>query len=151
MVDIVDAATRSRMMAGIRGKDTKPELQVRKALHARGFRYRLHGKKLPGRPDMVFAKHKALLFVHGCFWHAHDCPLFRWPATRADFWRTKIAGNQDRDVRNIAALLDSGWRVAIVWECALKGRLRKPLNEVIDLCENWLMSSEATLQVAGQE
>jgi DNA mismatch endonuclease (patch repair protein) len=120
MTDIVDAQTRSRMMGGIRGKDTQPELRLRRALHALGFRYRLHVKGLPGRPDMVFPKYRAVVFVHGCFWHGHECPVFRWPKTRPEFWRAKIEGNRARDARQIQALMDDGWRVAVVWECDLR-------------------------------
>lgn len=85
------------MMAGIRGKDTKPELVVRRGLHALGFRFRLHDRALSGKPDMVLPRWRAVIFIHGCFWHAHDCPLFRWPGTRQDFWRQKIGRNQERD------------------------------------------------------
>ena len=105
-------------MAAIRGKDTKPELLIRRGLHAKGFRYRLQGRGLPGRPDLVLPKHHAVIFVHGCFWHRHDCPLFRWPQTRQEFWREKIDGNARRDANAIGLLLDTGWRVGIVWECA---------------------------------
>lgn len=120
MTDIVDAQTRSRMMRGIQSKDTQPELRLRRALHALGFRYRLHAKELPGRPDMVFPKYRAVVFVHGCFWHGHECPVFRWPKTRPEFWRAKIEANRARDDRKIQALQALGWRVAVVWECDLR-------------------------------
>jgi DNA mismatch endonuclease (patch repair protein) len=107
------------MMSGIRGKNTKPEIFLRKGLHAEGFRFRIHAP-LPGRPDMVFPKWHAVLFVHGCFWHCHNCHLFKWPSSRPEFWRTKISGNLTRDEANITRLLEAGWRVGIVWECALK-------------------------------
>ena len=97
LTDIVDEQTRSRMMAGIRSRNTRPELIVRKGLHARGFRYRLHARGLVGRPDMVFRKYGAVIFVHGCFWHGHDCSLFRLPGTRSDFWQKKIGRNRERD------------------------------------------------------
>jgi len=114
---------RSRMMRGIRGSNTQPELQVRKALHAHGFRYRLNAKELPGRPDIVLPKWKAVIFVHGCFWHAHQgCRYFRIPATRTEFWEQKLAANAARDVRQIEQLLAMGWRVLVVWECALKNK-----------------------------
>lgn len=120
MVDIVDAETRSRMMRNIRGKDTKPELLLRRALHALGFRYRLHQKGLPGRPDLVFPKYRAAVFVHGCFWHRHQgCPKATTPATREDFWKSKFAENTARDRRNIDQLQSAGWRVLVVWECEL--------------------------------
>ena len=122
MADTVDAATRSRIMASIRGKDTKPEMVLRKTLHARGFRYRLHGKRLPGKPDMVFRRFNAVCFVHGCFWHHHEgCRFATTPATRPDYWQSKFKDNQARDKAAAQNLQDSGWRVAIVWECDLKG------------------------------
>lgn len=121
MTDVVDAATRSRMMSGIRARNTGPERLVRSLLHRQGFRFRLNARDLPGHPDIVLPRHHAVVLVHGCFWHGHGCALFRWPQTREDFWRDKIRRNQDRDqmVRN--ALLDAGWRVGTVWECALRG------------------------------
>lgn len=122
MVDIVDTATRSRMMSGIKGKDTKPEMVIRKMLHSAGFRYRLHDKRLPGKPDLVLPRYRTVLFVHGCFWHGHsNCALFRLPGTRREFWSDKIGGNIDRDAKHILALQESGWNVAVVWECSLKG------------------------------
>ena len=93
MADVVDRKTRSRMMSGIRGKNTRPELLIRKGLHARGFRFRLHDKRLPGKPDLVLPKYSAVIFVHGCFWHGHDCHLFKWPQSRREFWRKKITRN----------------------------------------------------------
>jgi len=109
-------------MAGIRGKDTRPELSLRKALHALGFRYRLHDKRLPGRPDLVFPKHHAVCFVHGCFWHRHPgCRYTTFPATRPDFWNAKFAATVARDERNRNQLIHAGWRVAVVWECSLRG------------------------------
>lgn len=137
-------------MAAIRGKDTKPELMIRRGLHANGFRYRLQGRGLPGRPDLVLPKYHAVIFVHGCFWHRHDCPLFRWPQTRQDFWRDKINGNARRDAEAIGLLLDAGWRVGIVWECALKGRGKQPLPEVIDSLALWLSSDTKQFCVEGQ-
>ena len=120
MVDIVNAETRSRMMRNIRGKDTKPELLLRRALHARGFRYRLHQKGLPDRPDLLFPKYRAAVFVHGCFWHRRlGCPKATTPATREDFWQNKFYENTARDRRNIEQLLSVGWRVLVVWECKL--------------------------------
>ena len=108
-------------MSRIRGSDTKLELLVRSALHVRGFRYRLGGAGLPGRPDLVLPKYKTALFVHGCFWHGHDCPLYRLPKTRPEFWRAKIEANRSRDERVKAELLEKGWRPLEVWECSLRG------------------------------
>ena len=149
MPDIVSFATRSRMMAAIRGKNTKPELIVRSALHRRGFRYRLHSRDLPGRPDVVLPKWNAVIFVHGCFWHGHDCHLYRLPATRTEFWQAKITRNRAVDARAIKALRKEGWRVALVWECALKGKLRLPIDSVADQCARWLVGSKAFLEFRG--
>lgn len=121
MPDIVDPAMRSRMMAGIRGRNTKPEILIRSLLHRQGFRFRLHARNLPGKPDMVFPRYRAVIFVHGCFWHGHDCPLFKWPSTRPEFWREKIGRNQNNDNRTRTALITAGWRVGVVWECAIRG------------------------------
>jgi DNA mismatch endonuclease (patch repair protein) len=149
MADIVSPEVRSRMMAGIRGKDTKPEMMLRKGLHAAGFRYRLHARELPGRPDMVFPRHRAVLFAHGCFWHSHDCHLFRWPSTRQEFWTTKINRNREVDARSEQALAEAGWRLGIVWECALKGRTRLPFIEVLEACGVWLRSDATLLEIRG--
>jgi len=147
--DIVSPAVRSRMMASIRGKNTKPELAIRSALHALGFRYRLHRKDLPGRPDIVFPKYRAVVMVHGCFWHGHDCNLFRWPTTREDFWRTKIGRNMERDRMQHAALAAAGWRIGTIWECAVKGPARLPFEEVVERCVMWLKSDEETKEIQG--
>ena len=121
MADIVDSATRSRMMAGIRARDTRPERILRSSLHRRGLRYRLHVGKLPGKPDLVFPRFRAAIFVHGCFWHHHaGCRYASTPATRSEFWEAKFADNVARDIRNRASLQEMGWRVAVVWECSLR-------------------------------
>ena len=120
MTDVVDAATRSRMMAGIQGKNTRPELFLRKALHAMGFRYRLGGGGLPGKPDIIFPKRRVVIFVHGCFWHMHKCKYFKWPATNPQFWREKLDGNVQRDRRVAIELQSKGWTVVTVWECELR-------------------------------
>tara|TARA_R110002049_G_scaffold281350_1_gene460909 strand:+ start:5669 stop:6103 length:435 start_codon:yes stop_codon:yes gene_type:complete len=132
-MDIVDTKTRSRMMSGIGGKDTKPELLLRRGLHARGFRFRLHDKRLPGKPDLVLSKFKAAIFVHGCFWHRHEgCRYATTPSTRPEFWSEKFATNVERDARNEAAVRDLGWRIAIVWECSLKRPVREAaINDVV--------------------
>lgn len=119
MTDVHTPAVRSRNMAAIRGKHTRPEMVVRRALHALGLRYRLHAR-LPGRPDLVFPKHRAVLFVHGCFWHRHTCANGRvTPRTRAEFWKAKLTGNAERDRRNRHALRKAGWRVLVIWECEI--------------------------------
>jgi DNA mismatch endonuclease (patch repair protein) len=145
--DIVSSAKRSEMMAGIRGKNTKPELIIRKALHAVGFRYRLHEKTLPGKPDLVFPKHNAVIFIHGCFWHGHDCPLFRMPASRPEFWEKKISRNREVDASSTSRLLESGWRVGIVWECAIRGKNKQSVSDVIETCGNWLLSENKDLEI----
>jgi DNA mismatch endonuclease (patch repair protein) len=146
VTDIVDRQTRARMMAGIKGKNTKPELAVRRALHARGFRYRLHAKDVPGRPDLVLPKHRAVVFVHGCFWHRHEgCRFTTTPSTRPNFWLAKFEANIARDAAIRTALLDDGWRVATVWECAL----RKP-EQVESSTEGlsiWLRSEELQIEI----
>jgi len=149
--DTVTPATRSRMMAGIKGKNTKPELIMRSALHRHGFRFRLHRKDLPGKPDLVFTGRNAVMFVHGCFWHGHDCHLFRWPKSREAFWRDKIEKNTGRDRLQNQALADTGWRIGTVWECALKGKARLPFDSVVDQCAMWLKSDIKTLEVRGNE
>lgn len=137
MVDVVDKATRSRMMAGIGSKNTAPEMRLRRALHARGLRYRLHARALPGRPDIVFRRFHAALFVHGCFWHRHPgCPLATTPATRSDFWEAKFKGNVSRDDAAVRALRQAGWRVGIVWECEM--RRSADLSTIAAAVERWL-------------
>lgn len=116
-MDIVSPAVRSRMMGGIKGKDTMPERVVRSAAHRLGLRFRLHRKDLPGRPDLVFPKYRTVLFVHGCFWHRHDCRLAAVPASRPEFWANKFSATVSRDVRNRLLLEAMGWRVAEIWEC----------------------------------
>ena len=149
MPDIVSPETRSRMMAGIRGKDTKPELVIRRALHARGFRYSLHDRKLPAKPDMSFPMYKAVILVNGCFWHGHDCHLFKWPSTRQEFWHEKITRNRQKDEENLQALKEKGWRVLVIWECALKGRARLDPDEVVDKTEKWLLSGHEDHVIEG--
>lgn len=122
---------------------------VRQGLHARGLRYRLHDRSLPGTPDLVFPASKAALFVHGCFWHGHSCHLFRMPSTRPEFWEAKIARNRVTNERSIRALIELGWRTGVVWECALKGKTRRPENEVLDQCEVWLRGALPTLEIEG--
>ena len=138
-------------MAGIRGKDTRPELAVRSALHVRGFRFRLHKRDLPGKPDLVFPKYGAVIFVHGCFWHRHNCHLFRWPKTRTEFWQQKIKANAARDREQRLALSDRGWRVGTIWECSLKGRTRLPIDLIADRCATWLESEQKEMVVEGDE
>ncbi|WP_082809902.1 very short patch repair endonuclease [Labrenzia sp. CP4] len=150
MADIVDKATRSRMMSGIKGKNTKPELTIRHFLHKAGYRYRLHVKELPGKPDLVFPKHKAVLFINGCFWHGHNCHLFKIPSTRKDFWQEKILRNASRDREVFQKLKDLDWRVGVIWECSLKGRDRLKLADILTKISLWLNSDDYFLEVRGQ-
>ena len=113
-------------MSGIRGVDTRPEWVIRSGLHRLGLRYKLHDRSLPGRPDLVLSKYRVVVFVHGCFWHGHDCRYFKWPRTRPEFWREKIVQNRNRDQRQIEQLRKDGWRVLVVWECAVRAANRDP-------------------------
>lgn len=136
-------------MSGIRGKDTKPEMIIRRGLHALGFRYRLHDGRLPGRPDLILRSRKAVIFVHGCFWHGHDCHLFRLPGTRQEFWKAKIDGNRQRDRQAEANLRSGGWRVALIWECAMRGRGRIALDRILDDLATWLRGDSPVLDIRG--
>jgi DNA mismatch endonuclease (patch repair protein) len=124
MADVFTPEKRSEVMSRIRGRDTKPEIALRSMLHVLGYRFTVNGplnKSLPGRPDLVLPKYRTVIFVHGCFWHGHEnCPHFRLPKSRIDFWKTKIEGNQARDLKNENALRQLGWHVVTIWECALK-------------------------------
>lgn len=151
MADIVSPEKRSQMMSGIKGKDTKPELLVRKALHRQGFRYVLHDKRLPGKPDLVFPKYKAVIFVHGCFWHGHDCHLFKWPKSRPEFWREKITKNRVKDLKVIEDITKSGWKILTIWECSLKGKLRLPLDDVIRCSSEWLRNGNHNIEISGND
>jgi DNA mismatch endonuclease (patch repair protein) len=139
------------MMAGIRATNTKPEMLLRRGLHALGFRFRLHGKRLPGKPDIVLPRYQAVIFVHGCFWHGHDCQLFRWPKTREAFWREKISGNRTRDQLAVNLLRESGWRVLHVWECALRGTTKLEPELVIECAASWIKSDETWGEIRGND
>lgn len=148
MTDIVDQQTRSRMMAGIRGKNTKPELLLRRALHARGFRFRIHSSKVHGRPDIVLPKHRAVIFVHGCFWHRHEgCRYTTSPSTRPEFWQAKFESNVARDIAVRTVLLSDGWRVATVWECAV--RKSTEVSAAVNLLHAWLHSGDSILDIGS--
>ena len=139
MADVVDRAVRARMMSGIRGSNTRPELAVRRALHAAGFRYRLHAPELPGRPDIVLPKHRAVILVHGCFWHRHaGCRFTTTPATRPEFWAEKFRRNVERDARDRHLLKAAGWRIATLWEC----HLRNLDQSKVKLLADWIRSAE---------
>jgi DNA mismatch endonuclease (patch repair protein) len=135
MVDVLSPAQRRRNMQRIRSKDTKPELQVRRLVHSLGYRYRLHTRELPGRPDLVFRARRKVIFVHGCYWHVHTCGLGRVvPATNAEFWRSKRQSNADRDVKNLAALRDAGWKVLVIWQCEIStsGAFARRIRRFLD-------------------
>lgn len=123
MTDRLDPLRRSRLMQKIRTKDTGPEREVRSILHRLGYRFRLHRKDLPGTPDIVFATRRIVLFVHGCFWHAHDCPKGKPPKSRMEYWGPKLEANRQRDRRNIEALTQAGWHVEVIWQCELSDQL----------------------------
>lgn len=150
MTDIVDKRTRSRMMSNIRAINTKPELHIRKLLHRCGLRFRIHRADLPGRPDIVLTRYRAVVFVHGCFWHGHCCPSFKIPSTNCEFWQAKIDYNRENDCRAVAALATLGWRTAIVWECAIKGRRRIDNSAILSTIQAWLESNNSCpLEIRG--
>lgn len=140
---------RSFNMSRIRGRDTGPELTLRKALHARGLRYRVHVRNLPGTPDIVFPTRRVVVFVNGCFWHGHDCPSGVMPKTNEVFWQDKIARTRARDRLVEDALQRDGWRTLNVWECALRGRARLNLVDLVDKIIEWLSVSEMKCDIAG--
>jgi DNA mismatch endonuclease (patch repair protein) len=150
MADIVSPEKRSQMMSGIRGKNTKPEIAIRKALHKLGFRYRIHVKNLPGKPDLVFPKYNAVLFIHGCFWHGHeDCPLFRWPSSRTEFWKTKITRNRELDKTAVYKLRLDGWRVGSIWECSMRGKSKRTEDYIYRRTTVWLLSNKPYFQLTN--
>lgn len=133
-MDTLTPRQRSERMARIKAKNTKPELAVRRLVHSMGFRYRLHARDLPGRPDLVFRSRRKVIFVHGCFWHQHDCHLGRLPKSRLDFWRAKLDSNVQRDKKVEKELADLGWQVLIVWECELPNavKLEEKIEDFLD-------------------
>lgn len=150
MVDIVDSVTRSRMMAGIKSRNTKPELIIRSLLHRNGFRFRLHVKNLPGKPDIVLSKYKTVIFINGCFWHGHEhCRLFKLPGTRIEFWKNKIYRNKEHDSRVIELLLLKHWRVCVIWECRIR-QDKKDLSQVINIISNFIRGSAPYIELRGK-
>lgn len=148
-MDTVDKATRSRIMSQVGQKDTGAETVLRSALHKAGFRYRLHDRMLPGSPDLVFPRFGAVIFVHGCYWHSHGCYKSTVPKSHRRFWTEKFTANRQRDARNIRLLLERGWRVMIVWECALLGKTAMPAQELTGRVDVWLHSPKVRGQVSG--
>ena len=147
MTDVHDRQTRSRNMAAIRNSNTKPELRVRKELHRRGMRYSLKNKALPGKPDVVLSKYRVAVFVHGCFWHRHDCNYFKLPKTNTEFWKNKISANVQRDVEVIRQITDIGYRVLIIWECSFKGKNKERLDSLFDSIILWIRLDEKTSEI----
>ncbi len=134
-------------MSGIRSRHTKPERIVRSGLHRLGYRFGLHNRKLQGTPDLVLPKYRTVIFVHGCFWHGHDCSLFRMPGTRTEFWKSKIARNRANDDAARNTLAEKGWRVLVIWECALRGHSEKEIVSLLARVSAWLKSSRRTLEL----
>lgn len=151
MTDKVSPEVRSRIMASIKGKDTKPEMAIRRTLHALGFRYRLHARDLPGSPDMVLPKYKAVIMVNGCFWHGHDCHLCNRSESRSEYWEQKITRNRARDERSKTQLYELGWRVATIWECAIFGKTKKPIDNIGGLMASWIKSDTQEMIIEGNK
>lgn len=151
MVDVHSPETRSKNMRAIRGKNTRPEVAFRKLLFGAGYRYRITPKNLPSKPDLYLKKYKAIILINGCFWHGHGCHLFHWPKSRPNFWKNKIRESVSRDFRNIKQLNSRGLKVLVVWECAMKGKLRLPVYVLLALAERWLSdySCNATIDSDG--
>lgn len=139
MTDVHSPSQRSFNMSRIRGKDTSPEMMVRRWLWAHGYRYRLHRKDLPGKPDVILSRYQVIILIHGCFWHRHGCPATTMPASRQDFWTEKFRENVERDRRTVSALLAASWRVMVVWECTLRGKTAEPAQTTAEIL-NFLQS-----------
>lgn len=148
-MDTVDSAIRSRIMSRVKGKNTAIEVRIRKALFSKGLRYRLHTKDLPGHPDIVFPKYQAVLFVNGCFWHSHGCALATMPKSRVGYWKRKFDENRTRDKRVNEQLLGSGWRVCIVWQCAIKNAHESFWNTFPDRIIHWLRSDTSLFEISS--
>ena len=139
MTDIVDRQTRSRIMSRIGGRDTKPEIAVRSGLHRLGFRFSLHRKDLPGKPDIVLPAYDTVIFVHGCFWHCHhQCKYFRMPKSNKRFWREKLDGNKKRDQKSVELLIEAGWYVGTVWECLIRNRTQEQIDLSVSQLAKWI-------------
>lgn len=150
MVDHVSAEKRSRIMSAIKGKDTRPEYAVRRLLYSAGYRYRLHVKGLPGKPDIVIRKYHAAIFVHGCFWHGHGCHLSKkLPETRKNFWKKKILSNKQRDEKNINQLIADCWRVCTIWDCALHRQGKIKEEKLLSMLETWIKGKKKRLDIVG--
>ena len=151
-MDTVNKTTRSRMMAAIRSKDTRPEVVLRRSLFQLGYRYRLHYRGLPGKPDLVFPKYRTAVFVNGCFWHHHECKDVKMPSTRRAWWRKKLEGNHKRDMAALRSLHEKGWRTLMVWECSMR---RQPnpdaaIRKVVSQVSRFLRSKQNSGVISGQ-
>lgn len=144
MVDVVSKATRSRMMAEVRSRNTKPERLIRGLLHKMGYRFSLHSSVVPGHPDIALTKYRAAIHIHGCFWHGHDCGLYRLPNTRPAFWRNKALVNRRRDKAVLKETLECEWRHLTVWECSFRGPNQIGIDKVIEKIDRWLRSKRQT-------
>ncbi len=151
MTDVHSPAIRRKNMQAIRAKNTTPEKRIRKLLYRLGYRFRLHHKKLPSKPDIVLAKYNAVILIHGCFWHGHDCHLFKVPKTRTDFWMQKITNNRLRDQRQVKALEELGYRVMIVWECAIKGRFKISEDTLELALAEWINENKKSSELSGTD
>jgi DNA mismatch endonuclease (patch repair protein) len=149
VMDIFTPEKRSQVMSAIRGKDTTPELIVRRGLHAMGFRFSLHNARLPGKPDLFLKKYNAVVFVHGCFFHRHLCRIFRWPEQNAKFWREKLERNAERDREVRQLLTEKGIRWAVVWECRLKGMRNGRIEKTLLELARWLVSNEDSIEIGA--
>lgn len=147
MTDTVKPEVRSRMMAAIKGRDTGPELSIRKGLHSLGFRYSLHSRNLPGKPDIVFRKYRAVVWVHGCFWHGHDCGEAREPASNMHYWSPKIQRTRDRDAAARKAVEAMGWRCLTIWECSIRGKGAIGTETVIERAARWFLSGDPSAEI----
>lgn len=150
MADVHSAEIRSKNMAAIKSKDTKPEQFIRSLLHRNGFRFRKNVSALPGSPDIVFRKYKAVIFINGCFWHGHDRSCFRLPKTRTEFWKEKICRNKQRDEKNADELTRMGWRTLTIWACAINGKERLQPEELYERTMSWLISSDESTSISGR-
>jgi DNA mismatch endonuclease (patch repair protein) len=149
MADVLTPESRSYCMSQIRGANTKPELQIRRLLFAYGFRYRLNVATLPGKPDLVFRRYRAVIFAHGCFWHGHGCHMFKVPETNQRFWLTKIRKNRLNDARVRRALRKKGWRILTIWECALRGKRKLDPSTIASLAASWIRSESGSATIRG--
>ncbi len=136
-------------MSGIRGKNTRPELVLRKGLFARGFRFLKHDRRLPGTPDLVFPRYHAVLIINGCFWHGHGCHLFKWPKSNTEFWRSKIGGNKNNDEKHHRLLRSAGWRSLVIWECAVKGPNKWSADNLFEKVASWIVEGNRKNEIAG--